>query len=68
MRIIYDNGKLLVSLTDDEADLFYKNKHKPIDIGLGSLKVLHEDINNAMSQAWKKNTIINFNETKTENS
>tara|TARA_R110000822_G_scaffold149663_1_gene288744 strand:+ start:793 stop:999 length:207 start_codon:yes stop_codon:yes gene_type:complete len=68
MRIIYDNGKLLVSLTDDEADLFYKNKHKPIDIGLGSLKVLHEDINNAMSQAWKDNIILNLNETQKRNS
>jgi len=57
-----------VSLTDDEADLFYKNKHKPIDIGLGSLKVLHEDINNAMSQAWKDNVILNLNETQKKNS
>ena len=30
MRIIYQDKKLLVSLTDEEVDNFYKNKHFPV--------------------------------------
>ena len=51
MRIIYQDKKLLVSLTDKEVDKFYKNKHFPVELPIGSLTVLHQDINKAMNQA-----------------
>jgi|TARA_R100000315_G_C5197618_1_gene115842 hypothetical protein len=54
MRILYQNGKLLVSLSDDEVDKFYKYKHTPVEIPIGFLKVLHEDITHAMQKAWRE--------------
>ena len=54
MRILYQNGKLLVSLSDDEVDKFYKNKHTPVELPIGFLKVLHEDITHAMQKAWRE--------------
>ena len=35
MRIMYQDGKLLVSLSDDEVDKFYKNKHTPVELPIG---------------------------------
>jgi predicted DNA-binding transcriptional regulator AlpA len=55
MRIVYQDKKLLVSLTDEEVDKFYKNKHFPVEIPIGSLTVLHQDINKAMNQAHLDN-------------
>jgi|TARA_R110000744_G_scaffold145792_3_gene258489 hypothetical protein len=60
MRIVYREGALLVSLTDDEVDSFYNNKHHPINIGLNNLKILHEDINKAMLEAWTDNVEKKF--------
>ena len=54
MRIMYQDGKLLVSLSDDEVDKFHKNKHTPVEIPIGFLKVLHEDITHAMQKAWRE--------------
>ena len=54
MRIMYQDGKLFVSLNDEEVDTFYKNKHKTVEIPNGFLKVLHEDITQAMQKAWRE--------------
>tara|TARA_R100000353_G_scaffold39416_2_gene31299 strand:- start:100 stop:309 length:210 start_codon:yes stop_codon:yes gene_type:complete len=54
MRIIYMDKKLYVSLSDEEIDNFYKNKHKTVEIDIGYLKVLHEDVTQAMQQAWRE--------------
>ena len=54
MRIMYQDGKLFVSLNDEEVDKFYKNKHKTVEIPIGFLKVLHEDITQAMQKAWRE--------------
>jgi hypothetical protein len=54
MRIMYQDGKLLVSLSDDEVDKFHKNKHTPVELPIGFLKVLHEDITHAMQKAWRE--------------
>ena len=53
MRITYQDGRLFVSLSDEEVDTFYKNKHKTVEIPIGYLKVLHEDITQAMHRAWR---------------
>ena len=60
MRILYQNGKLLVSLSDDEVDKFYKNKHTPVELPIGFLKVLHEDITRAMQKAWREKVEENY--------
>jgi|TARA_E500000318_G_scaffold77686_2_gene72469 hypothetical protein len=62
MRILYQNGKLLVSLSDDEVDKFYKNKHTPVELPIGFLKVLHEDITRAMQKAWREKVEENYGE------
>lgn len=62
MRILYQNGKLLVSLSDDEVDKFYKNKHTPVELPIGFLKVLHEDITRAMQKAWREKVEEDYGE------
>ena len=62
------NGKLYVSHTKDEIKELVDSLGNPCEIDIGILKVLHEDINNAMSQAWKDNIILNLNETQKRNS
>jgi len=54
MRIIYQDGKLLVSLTRDEVKQAQENMGRPIELPLGQLKVLHEDISKAVLQRWEK--------------
>jgi len=51
MRIMYQDKKLLVSLTDEEVDKFHKDKHSPVEIPIGFLTTLHQDINRAMEQS-----------------
>ena len=53
MRITYQEGKLYISLTDDEVDYFNKNKHSTVEMPIGKLKVLHEDVSNAVTQYWR---------------
>jgi hypothetical protein len=51
-----------VSLSDDEVDKFYKNKHTPVELPIGFLKVLHEDITRAMQKAWREKVEENYGE------
>ena len=44
MRIMYQNGELLLSLTRDEVDHVSENKGTPVKMDIKMLKVLHEDI------------------------
>jgi len=53
MRIMYQDKKLLVSLTDEEVDKFHKDKHSPVEIPIGFLTTLHQDINRAMEQCYR---------------
>lgn len=50
MRISYQEGKLYLSLRDEEVEYIYNNKHSVVEIDIKHLKVLHEDISNAVSQ------------------
>ena len=40
-------------VTDDEVDKFYKNKHSPVELPIGFLTTLHQDINRAMEQCYR---------------
>jgi len=53
MRIMYQDKKLLVSLTDEEVDKFHKDKHSPVELPIGFLTTLHQDINRAMEQSYR---------------
>ena len=52
MRIMYQNGELLLSLTRDEVDHVNKNKGTPVKMDIKMLKVLHEDISKAVLNHW----------------
>ena len=49
MRISYQEGKLYLSLRDEEVEYIYNNKHSVVEIDIKHLKVLHEDISNAVN-------------------
>jgi len=53
MRIIYYQDKLLLSLTKSEIDEAYHAKGRPIELPIGNLLPLHEDINHAINQYVK---------------
>ena len=53
MRISYENGSLYMSFTDDEVDQIASNKHTAIKVDIRKLKVLHEDVSNAVLQYWR---------------
>jgi len=52
MRVMYQSGEVYLSLTGDEVDFLYKNKGKPVPIGVRTLKVLHEDVSKAVLNHW----------------
>jgi len=51
MRLSYQDGKFYCTFTDDEHDKM--EKHKPLELNLGLIKVLHDDISLVSSQQWK---------------
>jgi len=53
MRISYMNGKLFLSLTKDECKQAYDQIGMPIEIDVGYIKVLHEDINKIVTEYIK---------------
>ena len=53
MRISYMNGKLFVSLTRDECAHAYDKIGMPIEVDVGNIKVLHEDINKIVTEYLK---------------
>jgi hypothetical protein len=52
-RISYQNGKLYLSLTRSECQEAYENLGKPLELDIGQLKVLHEDITKIVTEYWK---------------
>ena len=52
MRVMYQSGEVYLSLTGEEVDHLYKNKGKPVPIGVRTLKVLHEDVSKAVLHRW----------------
>jgi len=53
MRVVYQDKKLYISFTDEEVDKIYNNKHSPIEVSIGYLKVLHQDVSQAVLQHWE---------------
>lgn len=47
MRITYQDGKLLVSLTREEVAKVHADVGKPVELDIGNLSLLHEDITKA---------------------
>ena len=52
-RISYQNGKLYLSLTRSECQEAYDNIGRPLELDIGQLKVLHEDITKIVAEYWR---------------
>jgi len=52
MRVTYQSGEVYLSMTKEEVDHLYKNKGKPVPIGVRTLKILHEDVSNCVKAHW----------------
>jgi hypothetical protein len=52
-RISYQNGKLYLSLTRNECQEAYDNIGQPLELDIGQLKVLHEDITKIVAEYWR---------------
>jgi len=52
MRLSYQDGKFYCTFTDDEYDKI--EKHKPLALDNGYIKVLHEDMANVFTSVWKE--------------
>ena len=59
MRIVYQDGKILLSLTRDEVRQAQENLGRPIELPIGQLKMLHEDVSEAVLQYWEKIEVPN---------
>ena len=51
-RISYQNGKLYLSLTRSECQEAYDNIGRPLELDIGNIKVLHEDISKIVAEYW----------------
>jgi len=52
MRITYQDGKLFLSMTKSEVNYVHENIGMSVEIPIGELKILHEDISKAVLQHW----------------
>tara|TARA_E500000318_G_scaffold70790_2_gene65620 strand:- start:9 stop:242 length:234 start_codon:yes stop_codon:yes gene_type:complete len=53
-RIVYQDGKLYLSLTREEVKEAQDNLGRPIELDMGQLKVFQEDIHKAAMAHWSK--------------
>ena len=53
-RIVYQDGKLYLSLTREEVKEAQDNLGRPIELYMGQLKVFQEDIHKAAMAHWSK--------------
>ena len=53
-RIVYQDGKLFLSLTREEAKRAMDNIGMPIELDIGQLRVFQEDIHKAAMAHWSK--------------
>mgnify|MGYP001250074055 FL=1 len=52
MRLTYQDGVFYCSFTDDEYDRM--EKHKPLVLDNGSIKVLHDDMTDVLTSVFKE--------------
>lgn len=59
MRITYQDGILRLVLTREECQRAYDNIGTPIDLPIGNLKMLKEDVHKADMAHWSKVEVHN---------
>jgi len=57
MRISYQNKKLFLSLTRDEVKMVSDNVGSPVELPIGQLNVLKDDVHQAYSSYWSKEIV-----------
>ena len=50
MRITYQDGKLFLSLTRSEVKQVHNDIGRPIELDIGNLSILHEDVSKCVTQ------------------
>jgi hypothetical protein len=50
MRITYQDGKLFLSLTRSEVKQVHDDVGRPIELDIGNLSILHEDVSKCVTQ------------------
>ena len=50
MRVTYQDGKLYLSLTRSEVKKVHDDVGKPIELDIGNLSILHEDVSKCVVQ------------------
>ena len=67
MRITYQDGRLLVSLTREEVAKVHADVGKPVELDIGNLPMLHEDITKAATYYLRHVHVKKFlSESKTD--
>jgi len=50
MRVTYQDGKLYLSLTRSEVKQVHEDVGRPIELDIGNLSILHEDVSKCVVQ------------------
>lgn len=50
MRVTYQDGKLYLSLTRSEVKQVHDDVGRPIELDIGNLSILHEDVSKCVVQ------------------
>ena len=50
MRVTYQDGKLYLSLTRSEVKQVHDDVGRPVELDIGNLSILHEDISKCVVQ------------------
>jgi len=50
MRVTYQDGKIYLSLTRSEVKQVHENEGRPVELDIGHLSMLHEDVSKCVVQ------------------
>ena len=57
MRVVFQEGIIYVSYTDEEVDNIAKHKHQLIEITPQELRLLHDDVTSVVTDYWRQVSI-----------
>jgi hypothetical protein len=54
MRVVFQDGIIYASYTDEEVESIGKNKHSLIEMTPQELRMLHDDVTNVVTDYWRQ--------------
>jgi hypothetical protein len=54
MRVVFQDGIIYTSYTDEEVENIGKNKHALIEMTPQELRMLHDDVTNVVTDYWRQ--------------